>query len=158
MPDPARILPTLFLGRAPATEGEVQILRRRGITAVLNLQTDGDLAAMGVSWHTIQEWYGRAGIEGRRVPIDDWSPQAVIAHLEDAVTVLADMLAAGNTVYLHCTAGVNRSPSVALGYMCRVGGESLGRALARLRRARPEAQPYPEVLDLLRRDPRRETR
>ncbi len=157
MPDPTQILPTLLLGRAPATEAEVQILHRRGITAVLSLQTDGDLAAMGVPGHTIQEWYRRAGIEGRRVPIEDWSAQAVITHLEDAVKALTDLLAAGHTVYLHCTAGVNRSPSVALGYLCRVRGESLGKALARLRRARPEAQPYPEVLDLLRRDPRGET-
>jgi len=55
--DASRILPTLFIGRAPATAADVAGLKRRGISAVLSLQTDEDLAALGLSWNRLEEWY-----------------------------------------------------------------------------------------------------
>ena len=150
MDDVSRILPTLFIGRAPATAADVAGLKRRGISAVLSLQTDEDLAALGLSWNRLEEWYRAAAIAAHRLPIDDWSAQAMIARLDQAVQALDRLLAAGHTVYLHCTAGVNRSPSVALGYLRQVKKEPLGRALRRITRSRPQAAPYPDVLGVLR--------
>ncbi len=140
MNDACRILPTLFIGRAPATAADVAGLKRRGISAVLSLQTDDDLAALGLSWTRLQEWY-RA---------EDRSAQALIARLDEAVQALDRLLAVGQVVYLHCTAGVNRSPSVALGYLRKVKKEPLGKALRRITRSRPQADPYPDVLGVLR--------
>jgi hypothetical protein len=148
--DAARILPNLLLGRAPLTPADVLGLKRRGVTAVLSLQTDADCAAWGLSWPLLVSWYRTAGLEVRRVPIEDWSAQAVLDHLDEAVAELGALLDAGHTVYLHCTAGVNRSPSVALGYLRRIRGEPLKKALRHLRRRRPQVDPYPEVLDALR--------
>ena len=150
MDDVSRILPTLFIGRAPATAADVAGLKRRGISAVLSLQTDDDLAALGLSWSRLEEWYRAAAIAAHRLPIEDWSAQAVIARLDEAVQALDRLLAAGHTVYLHCTAGVNRSPSVALGYLRQVKKEPLRRALRRITRSRPQAAPYPDVLGVLR--------
>src|SRR3972149_5086527 len=124
--DASRILPTLFIGRAPATAADVAGLKRRGISAVLSLQTDDDLAALGLPWSRLEEWYRAAAIAAYRLP------------------------AAGHPVYLHCTAGVNRSPSVALGYLRNVKKGPLRRALRRITRSRPQAAPYPDVLGVLR--------
>ncbi len=129
---------------------DVAGFKRRGISAALCLQTDDDLASLGLSWVRLQEWFRAAAIEAHRVPIEDWSPQAVIARLDEAVGVLDRLLAAGETVCLFCTAGVNRSPSVALAYLRKVKKEPLGRALRRITRGRPQADPYPEVLRVLR--------
>lgn len=150
MIEPARVLPTLYIGAAPATRDDAALLARRGVSAVLSLQTDGDLRNLGLTWEVVLGWYRREGLAAERVPIEDWSPEAVIAHLSQAVEALERLLDAGHTVYLHCTAGVNRSPSVALAYLRRIRREPLGRALARITRSRPQAQPYPEVLALLR--------
>ena len=150
MDDAARILPSLFIGRAPLTPADVAALGRRGVTAVLSLQTDADLDASGLTWAQCEEWYSGAGIAARRVPIEDWSAQAVVARMDAAVGELHLLVEAGHTVYLHCTAGVNRSPSVALGYLRRIRKESLGKALRRITRSRPQANPYPEVLGVLR--------
>jgi len=148
--DAARLLRNLLIGPAPAAPGDAAALARRGVTAVLSLQTDDDLRTMGLSWEVVGGWYRAAGLDAERVPIEDWSPQAVLTRLPAALAALERLLAEGHTVYLHCTAGVNRSPSVALAYLRRVRREPLGRALARLRRIRPQVQPYPEVLELLR--------
>ena len=147
MDDASRILPTLFIGRAPATPADVAGLKRRGISAVLSLLTDDDLAALGLSWIRLQEWYRAAGIEAHRLPIEDWSAQALIARLDEAVQALDRLLAVGHTVYLHCTAGVNRSPSVALGYLRKVEEGTAGPGAApdhpqqRLARSRCPAGP-----------------
>ncbi|RMG02679.1 MAG: hypothetical protein D6741_03340, partial [Planctomycetota bacterium] len=41
-----------------------------------------------------------------------------LAHkLPEAASALADLLRRGKTVYLHCTAGINRSATVAIAYL-----------------------------------------
>lgn len=150
MDDAARVLPTLFIGRAPSDPEDIASLKRRGITAVLSLQTDEDLVAMGLSWAQVEQWCETDGLETHRVPIEDWSPQAMIARMDEAVAALHRFLETGHTVFLHCTAGVNRSPSVALGYLRKIRKEPLGKALRRITRSRPQASPYPEVLAALR--------
>lgn len=150
MDDASLILPGLLVGRAPQTPDDVAGLKSRGVSAVLCLQTDDDLAALGLTWSRLREWYDAAGIEAHRLPIEDWSPQAVIARMDEAVQAVRRLLERGHVLYLHCTAGANRSPSVALAYLCKVQGEPLERALSRVLRSRPQAAPYPEVLEALR--------
>src|SRR3972149_3025445 len=108
--DASRILPTLFIGRAPATAADVAGLKRRGISAVLRLQADEDLAALGLSWNRLEEWYRAAAIAAHRLPIDDWSAQAMIARLDQAVQALDRLLAPGPPGYLPRTAGANPPP------------------------------------------------
>lgn len=151
MDDASPILPSLYIGRVPGSQEEVESLKQQtGTTALLSLQTDSDLAGRGLSWPREVRWCRARGIEPHRLPIEDWSPQAVIDHMDEAVEILRRLLEEGHTVYLHCTAGVNRSPSVAMGYLVRVRGEPVGEALSVIRRARPQAEPYPEVLQFLR--------
>src|SRR3972149_4438845 len=95
--DVSRILPTLFIGRAPATAADVAGLKRQGISAVLSLQPEEDLAVLGLSWSRLEEWYRAAAIAAHRLPIEDWSAQAVIARLDEAGQALDRLLAGGAT-------------------------------------------------------------
>ena len=151
MPDASRILPSLYIGNAPSGAADVEALRHdTDVTALLSLQTDADLEGRGLSWDLEAGWCEAQGIAAQRLPIEDWSAQAVIEHLDEAVKLLARLLEEGQVVYLHCTAGVNRSPSIALGYLVQVQRRPLAEGLDMVRRARPTAQPYPEVLEALR--------
>ncbi len=151
MVDASPILPSLSIGGAPTGAADVEALKREtGVTVLLSLQTDADLEGRGLSWERQVRWCEAQGIAAHRLPIEDWSPQAVIEHLDEAVHLLRRLLEEGQVVFMHCTAGVNRSPSVALGYLVKVKRQPLADALALLRRARPTAQPYPEVLEVLR--------
>ncbi|HEV8338998.1 MAG TPA: dual specificity protein phosphatase family protein [bacterium] len=153
MGDASRILPSLYIGSAPASEADLKELRREvALTALLSLQTDADLAVRNLSWEREAGWCRALGIEAHRLPIEDWSAQDVIAHLDEGVEALRRLLEDGQVVYLHCTAGVNRSPSIALGYLVRVGGQPIEDALVQLQQARPGARPYPDVLEVLRGD------
>ena len=122
MIDYDQILPNLYVGRYPETREDIQELKERcGITAVLNLQTDEDFRARGIDWQAMEESYRGLGIEVTRVPMRDFDREDQREHLSEAVKILADWLAPGQVIYLHCNAGTGRSPLVAMAYLhwCR---------------------------------------
>jgi len=123
-------------------------LRRAGITAVLSLQQPGvDLPHAAIERM-------RAACAPRvvfhNVGIHDYDPAAVIAALPRVLPVLDGLIADGRTVYLHCSEGINRAPSVALAYLVRAEGLGVDAALADLRKADPGVRPYAAVIDWLR--------
>ena len=52
--DVSQILPNLFVGSFPKSPEDIDRLRREGVTAVLNVQTDDDMAYWGVNWHRLE--------------------------------------------------------------------------------------------------------
>jgi protein-tyrosine phosphatase len=84
------------------------------------------------------------------VGIHDYDPHAVIESLPVVLPVLHTLIGAGRVVYLHCSEGINRAPSVALAYLVRHEGLDIDAALAQLRRCDAGARPYTAVIDSLR--------
>ena len=74
MIDVSQILPNLFVGTFPKSTEDIDRLRREGITAVLNVQTQEDFAYWGVNWYRLRPYYREAGVEVRRVPVRDFDP------------------------------------------------------------------------------------
>jgi protein-tyrosine phosphatase len=106
-------------------EDEVPHLQRMGISAVVSLQTDEDLLKYGVSPDTLALAYEKAGIELHRLPIADSSSEELDRWLPAAAAQVAEVLAnPAAKLYLHCTAGVTRSPTAAAGYLVKVLGIS----------------------------------
>lgn len=150
-PDVSQIRPYLYIGSAPRSGEDAGRLKQNwGITAVLSLQTDGDLSVDGLRWEQVQGWYAAAGMAAERVPIEDFSPRTLAERMDEAVEALRRLVSTGAIVYLHCTAGINRSPTIAIAYLCRVHGLPVDQALAEVRAQRPRVLPYEEVLTLLR--------
>lgn len=143
-----QLLSNLHVG-ASVHPTDVPRLRRAGITAVLSLQQPGvDLprAAMERMRSACEPQ-----IVFRNIGIHDYDPDAVIAALPEALSVLQSLVVEGRVVYLHCSEGINRAPSVALAYLVRCEGLDVDTALAALRRCDVGARPYPAVVDALRR-------
>jgi len=67
--DVSQILPNLFVGSYPGRPEDIDQLRQEfGITAVLNVQTDDDMAIWDLDWDGLESHYRQAGVEVRRVP------------------------------------------------------------------------------------------
>src|SRR5882724_11060373 len=142
-----RLRPQLYLGPS-VHPADVPRLRRTGITAVLSLQQpDVDLPCAAMDRM-------RAAcaphITFLNVGIHDYDPHAVIAALPAALAGLDRLVRDRRIVYVHCTEGINRAPSVALAYLMRHEALDIDRALAELRHCDPGARPYTEVIDWLR--------
>ena len=119
--------------------------RDHGVTHVLCLQTDEDLSSRGLQWGVLWQLYLRLGVDVTRVPIVDFDKKDLLSHLDQAVAALHAALEGGGKVYVHCSAGLNRSPTVIIAYLIQHRGMSLDEAMAwvlamQARRTSPIAQ------------------
>jgi protein-tyrosine phosphatase len=67
------------------------------------------------------------------------------SEFEAAVDYVVDSLESGDTVLVHCQAGVSRSAAVATVALVTVSDESLRAAFSRVRAVRPSVNPHPEL-------------
>src|SRR5512144_2048520 len=111
------ILPQLLIGEYPRP-GDAEWLRRSlGITTVVNVQDDGDLASKGLRLRDLELAYHNHGIAFHRVPITDCDAEMLAARLDSAVSLIDAAVRDGRRVYLHCNAGMNRAPTIAIAYL-----------------------------------------
>jgi protein-tyrosine phosphatase len=141
--DCGRVTCNLFVGSYPRDSKEVEDLRSVGITAILSLQTDEDLEKRAIEWE--EKAALAADLTFQSVPVRDFDTGDLQQKLPDCVLVLDRMLKTGHTVYLHCTAGVNRSATVAAAYLHWCLAWPLERALAHVRSAR-DCSPNAEAI------------
>ena len=136
----------LAVGSHPHAPEHVDQLAAAGVGAVLNLQTDDDLGERGVHWPLLWQLYVQRRIRVTRVPIVDHDRADLQSHLTEAVAELQRFVEAERKVYVHCSAGLNRSPTVLIGWLITHRGLSLGEAQEWLE-SRHSCVPYPDVLE-----------
>jgi len=99
---------------------EVKLLEQMEISTVISLQSDQDLANYNISCEKLLNAYASAKIKFRRVAIPDFDTQALSTKLALAVEQLESALDPLDArVYAHCTAGINRSPTLAAAYLIK---------------------------------------
>ena len=138
----SRIESDIFLGSAPQTRVDVSRLKQMKITAVLSLQSDGDLSAHKIDWEKLSSAYQHSDITVQRFPIIDFDENDLADKLAKPVKALHNLLTVGHRVYVHCNAGVCRAPATVLGYLCHARGMTIEQGLEYIRRNRPQANPY----------------
>jgi protein-tyrosine phosphatase len=124
----SQILPNLFVGAYPRSSDDIDDLKEIGINAVLNLQTDDDFRYLDIDWDALRARYFAQHIKVRRIPIRDFDDDELREHLPVAVRELNKLAQDGRTVYVHCSAGANRSPTVVIAYLHWVLGKTLKEA------------------------------
>jgi protein-tyrosine phosphatase len=126
---------------------EVKLLRQLGITDVLSLQSEKDLENYRIPQDKLLKSYQLENIQFHRVPIIDFDRNSLSALISDGVQELEKaMLPNGARVYIHCTAGINRAPTIAAAYLIKVEGMSAYEAFNHVV-ARRRCSPYLEVLE-----------
>jgi predicted protein tyrosine phosphatase len=143
----AQILPQLFIGSHPRSIEDIERLRREaGITAVLNIHTDDDMRAVSLDFPPLQAHYKVSAVILRRTPMVEEQIE-LRAKLYDCIQALNELLNEGHTVYLHCTAGIGRAPTVAIGYLHSCLGWEWDDAVAHVK-LRRECSPHLAALRL----------
>jgi protein-tyrosine phosphatase len=133
-----QVLPGVFVGTCPMGMADARRLSSAlGVTAVLNLQTDEDFRHWNIDWAGVTAGYRERGIVLERVPITDFDPTELIERIGDAAERLSRLLAVGHTVYVHCTAGQQRSPAAVIAYLVQEQGIALDLAVEQVSQRRP---------------------
>ena len=144
-PDLSRVAETLWVGEYPRVADVAWLKSERGVTAVVSLQHESDLWAKGVSLVELEDEYRRHRIEFRRVPVEDYDEAGLDVSLSEAVAAVDELVRGGHTVLVHCNAGYNRAPTIAIAYLCTHRGMRLADAVEHLKSCRP-CVPYVTML------------
>ena len=145
-PDLSVILPNLLIGEYPTPDDAEWLRTAHAITAVVSLQDDADLASKGLKLADLERAYRAHAVRFHRVPVPDCDSQGLAAQIEGVVDLLSDLLIQNERVYLHCNAGMNRAPTVAIAYLHAYHGLSLHEARDFVK-GRRSCVPYMLVLE-----------
>lgn len=110
------VTPELFVGPAPVDTQDFLQLRGLGVTAILSVENPEEDGVADAIEEESQAARGNE-IHFTNLPVTDFDRLALARKLPEGVKLLDDLLASGKVVYLHCTAGVNRSPTLAVAYL-----------------------------------------
>jgi len=144
-PGHTEIIPNLLVGEYPTLDDAEWLRTAHRVTAILSLQDDSDLASKCLSLRELEHTYQRHNLQFHRVPVPDSDPDAFATQLDAIVELLGKLLRQGERVYLHCNAGINRAPTVAIAYLHAQGGLSLQEARDFVKERRP-CVPYMQLL------------
>jgi len=136
----------LLIGEYPTPEDAGWLRDEHGVTAVVSLQDDADLASKGLRLSGLERAYGTHGLAFHGIPVPDGDEELLARRLGDIVGLLGRLLDAGERVYLHCNAGFNRAPTAAIAYLHARGGLALAEARDLVKQRRP-CVPYMRVLE-----------
>jgi predicted protein tyrosine phosphatase len=132
----------LVVGSCPMTFSDIdRIAAETGSTALLSLQHEECRRHFRIDYagHLAHGW--AADLVMVNAPMRDFDPPDQRRNLPKAVRRLVGLLAAGHRVYVHCTAGINRSPLTVLAYLTFVESQPFEEALAIVVGGRPGAEP-----------------
>jgi atypical dual specificity phosphatase len=138
-----RVREDLVVGSCPMTVDDIDTIRARtGSTALLSVQHDECRATFGIDLEQHRQHAHSIGLAYANVPMRDFDLDDQRRRLPGAVRRLAALLDAGHSVYVHCTAGINRAPLTVLGLLTFVEALAPDHAFDILRAGRPQAEPY----------------
>lgn len=141
------ITPRIVVGSCPRSAADLERLRAQaGAGAVLSLQHDQCHVQHGIDYPALCRHGASIGLAMARCAIRDFDPADARRHLASAVRSLHALLMVHARVYVHCTAGMGRSPLTVLGYLVFIEGMALGEALELIRSKRPITCPNLEAL------------
>jgi len=144
-PDHAAILEELLIGEYPTPEDAEWLRSTRAVSAVVCLQDEIDLDRKGLSLAALQRAYAESGVRFHRVAVPDGDLERLRGRLDEVVALVAELIERGERVYVHCNAGLNRAPTVAIAYLHVHRGLSLDAACALVKARRP-CVPYMSLL------------
>jgi predicted protein tyrosine phosphatase len=123
----SQVTPQLHVGGQYRRRGWPR-LAARGITAVVNVRTEFDDDAAGI-----------APARYLHLPAEDDNPPT-LEQLREGVAFIAEEIARGGGVYVHCGAGIGRAPAMVAAYLVSTGLPA-EQAWGRIREVRPFVRP-----------------
>ncbi len=83
------------------------------------MQTKQDMKNHGLNWRIMKQLYEKNNIKAYNFEIVDMKIEDFITKSRRAVELMRDLILKYGTIYVHCTAGIYRSPQVVILYLIK---------------------------------------
>ncbi|KAJ7118619.1 protein-tyrosine phosphatase-like protein [Mycena crocata] len=126
--------PSIYLGPCSAASSK-SFLTANSITHVLSIGATPKENIDGVVYH--------------RISLTDSPSSSILKVYDVACTIIDAALRSKNEsgkILVHCSAGISRSPTIAVAYLMKCRGMSLKAALGQILKVRPQVSPNPGFL------------
>jgi len=135
----------LAVGAAPCSAEDLTALKSdASITAVVCLQSKAEVEEAALA--RLCAHCRQLGISHTHVPIGNLDSDDDIVQLDAAVVAVRALAQTGQKVYVHCSVGVTRSPSVVVAFLVAHRGLSIEQAIAWLMVRTRDINPRQEVI------------
>jgi len=136
------IMPNIIVGSCPMTPDDIFLLRRKAnVSALLSLQHDEGLNYWNIDYPAMVQAAQDLKMVMIRCPIRDFDIPDMRRNLPHAVSTLNHLLHSHHRTYVHCTAGLGRSPLIVLGDLIWIANYHKEDAIRLILRGRPGAVP-----------------
>ena len=119
-PSVSVIRPNLLVGEYPNPEDVAWLRDAHGVTTVLSLQDDADLASKNLQLRDLELAYRREGLAFHRVPVPDGATEVLADRLPVIVTLLAELITVvdrGRVIARGTPLEVRANPAVVAAYL-----------------------------------------
>ena len=107
----------IYIGPYPQSLNDFKLISEAGINSILNVQSDKDLIFRQINHQLQLKQAKNLGIKINRYPMEDFNQEDLAEKLKGAGDLLHKLLKEGNTVYVHCTAGMSRAAATVIIYL-----------------------------------------
>ena len=107
----------IYIGPYPQSVDDFKLISESGINSILNVQSDKDLIFRQINHQLQLKQAKNLGIKINRYPMEDFNQEDLAEKLKGAGDLLNKLLKEGNTVYVHCTAGMSRAAATVIIYL-----------------------------------------
>ena len=129
------------MGPYVKTAEDLILLRQNKVTAILSIQTDQDIASHRLTPDYLCELCDEYGLQLLTYSIEDMNKKDFLSKWTGAVVLLRNLIRYGNKVYVHCSAGVYRSPQIVALYLMLVNHITPSEAIEFVKKKHPYARP-----------------
>ena len=137
----------IFMGTYLENEQDFKTISEKGIDTILNVQTDRDLKYRQLNINELNNYANKYGIKIERYPIEDFNKEELYNKLKGAADLLNQLIKEGKTVYVHCTAGIGRSPSIVVIYLILYENYPIRDAIEFCKKFRPKISVNYDVIN-----------
>lgn len=132
----SRVTPLVYVGPQFRKSGR-SMLQKKGFRHLVNMRIEFDDAEHGLE---LESYCHLPTVDDTAISME---------HLSRGIEFIHGAVEQGEKVYIHCSAGVGRAPTLALAYFISEG-MTLADALSLVKRARPFIYIMPPQMELLR--------
>eukprot|EP00238_Polyblepharides_amylifera_P013388 CAMPEP_0196583218 /NCGR_PEP_ID=MMETSP1081-20130531/42536_1 /TAXON_ID=36882 /ORGANISM="Pyramimonas amylifera, Strain CCMP720" /LENGTH=294 /DNA_ID=CAMNT_0041904033 /DNA_START=156 /DNA_END=1040 /DNA_ORIENTATION=- len=132
------VYPGLIVGTQPKTAADIEFLQKNeNVSTIFNMQQDENMQEWGVDKNNLVTATKELGMRFVHCPAVDFDQHSLRHTLPWGAALLNEAIESGGKVYVHCTAGLGRSPAMVIAYLFWFEGMQLDEAYQHLVSQRP---------------------